>query len=257
MNVDLNTDLILERKQMSELNAAPYNPRQITDKQVERLKNSITEFSLVEPIIWNRQTGNIVGGHQRYKVLQSLGIQSTQVVVVDIPISKEKALNLALNRIHGDWDLEMLRDVIIDIDTVEFPIELTGFDYDELKDLIDYDRQTILTDAEDDAIPEPPEKAITELGDTWVLGSHRLYCGDSTDEGLLKAFLDRAGSIRRLWLRPDRLREDRPQGAACRTGSDLLRCHRHPLGKLHGKESGACSCRKEMTPNPKRRRSAR
>jgi DNA modification methylase len=190
MNVDLNTDLILERKQLSELDPAPYNPRQITDKQMERLKNSITEFSLVEPIIWNRQTGNIVGGHQRYKVLQSLGIQSTQVVVVDIPLSKEKALNLALNRIHGDWDLEMLRDVIIDIDTGEFPIELTGFDYDELKDLIDYDRQTILTDAEDDAVPEPPEKAITELGDTWVLGSHRLYCGDSTDEGLLKAFLE-------------------------------------------------------------------
>ncbi len=190
MNVDFNTDLILERKQMSELNAAPYNPRQITDKQMERLKNSVTEFSLVEPIVWNRQTGHIVGGHQRYKVLQSLGVQNTQVVVVDIPLSKEKALNLALNRIHGDWDLDMLRDVIVDIDTGEFPIELTGFDYDELKDLIDYDRQTILTDAEDDAVPEPPEKAITQPGDTWILGNHRLYCGDSTDEWLLKAFLN-------------------------------------------------------------------
>ncbi len=117
MNVDLNTDLILERKPLSELDPAPYNPRQITDKQMERLKNSITEVSLIEPIIWNRQTGHIVGGHQRYKVLQSLGVESTQVVVIDIPLSKEKALNLALNRIHGDWDLEMLRDVIIDIDT--------------------------------------------------------------------------------------------------------------------------------------------
>lgn len=190
MSVDLNTDIILEKKKLSELNPAPYNPRQISEQQLERLKNSITEFSLVEPIIWNRQTGHVVGGHQRYKVLQSLGVQSTQVVVVDIPLSKEKALNLALNRIHGDWDLEMLRDVIIDIDTGEFPIELTGFDYDELKDLIDYEKQTLLTDAEDDAVPAPPEVPITELGDTWILGNHRIYCGDSTDEGSLKAFLN-------------------------------------------------------------------
>lgn len=84
----------------------------------------------------------------------------------------------------------MLRDVIVDIDTGEFPIELTGFDYDELKDLIDYDRQTILTDAEDDAVPEPPEKAVTQPGDTWILGDHRLHCGDSTDEASLKAFLE-------------------------------------------------------------------
>ncbi|EKD46541.1 MAG: hypothetical protein ACD_67C00184G0002 [uncultured bacterium] len=189
MNADLNTDLVLEKKPLSELNPAPYNPRQISDVQMERLKNSITEFSLVEPIIWNRQTGHIVGGHQRYMVLKSLGIGHTQVVVVDLSPSREKALNLALNRIHGDWDLAKLKDVIIDIDTGEFPIELTGFDYDELKDLIDYQGQQLVTDAVDDEIPEAPTVATTKIGDTWALGNHRLYCGDSTDEQLLKAFL--------------------------------------------------------------------
>jgi DNA modification methylase len=186
---ELNTDLVLEKKTLTELNPAPYNPRHISDEQMERLKNSITEFSLVEPIIWNRQTGHIVGGHQRYMVLKSLGVGHTQVVVVDLSPSREKALNLALNRIHGDWDLEKLKDVIIDIDTGEFPIELTGFDYDELKDLIDYPSQKIVTDAEDDEIPEVPVEPISKLGDTWILGNHRLHCGDCTNEQLLKAFL--------------------------------------------------------------------
>lgn len=186
---ELNTDLVLEKKPLIELNPAPYNPRQISDEQMERLKNSITEFSLVEPIIWNRQTGHIVGGHQRYQVLKSLGVNQTQVVVVDLSPSREKALNLALNRIHGDWDLEKLKDVIIDIDTGEFPIELTGFDYDELKELIDYPSQKIVTDAEDDEIPDVPVEPITKLGDTWILGNHRLHCGDCTNEQLLKAFL--------------------------------------------------------------------
>ena len=145
MNADLNTDLVLEKKPLSELNPAPYNPRQISDVQMERLKSSIGDFFWVEPIIWNRQTGHIVGGHQRYMVLKSLGIGHTQVVVVDLSPSREKALNLALNRIHGDWDLAKLKDVIIDIDTGEFPIELTGFDYDELKDLIDYQGQKLIT----------------------------------------------------------------------------------------------------------------
>ena len=110
-------------------------------------------------------------------------------MVVDLSPSREKALNLALNRIHGDWDLEKLKDVIIDIDTGEFPIELTGFDYDELKDLIDYPSQKIVTDAEDDEIPDVPVEPITKLGDTWILGNHRLHCGDCTNEQLLKAFL--------------------------------------------------------------------
>ena len=196
-NERLNMDMVLVSKKLSEMNPCPYNPRQISDEQLERLKKSILEFSLVEPIVWNKQTGNIVGGHQRFKVLEFIGIKSTKVVVVDLPLTKEKMLNLALNKIQGEWNLQLLHDVIVDVDIGEYPIELTGFDYDELKDLIGYEKENSLTGAEEDAVPEPPDKAITQPGDLLILGDHRLYCGDSTDEGLLKAFLDgeQAGMI--------------------------------------------------------------
>jgi len=81
----------------------------------------------------NKQTGNVVSGHQRLKVLQAYEVEETQVVVVDLPLSREKALNIALNRIGGVFDLVKLKEVIIDIDTGEFDIRVTGYDYDELR----------------------------------------------------------------------------------------------------------------------------
>lgn len=171
----------IEKKKLTELKPSPYNPRKISNEQLERLKGSIEKFDLVEPIIWNKKTGNVVGGHQRLKVLEDLGRTETEVVVVNFKLSEEKALNLALNKISGDWDLPKLKDVIIDIDTGEFPIELTGFDYDELKDLIDYPEEDLIPQSEDDDVPEAPEEPITKLGDLWALGEHLLLCGDSTN----------------------------------------------------------------------------
>mgnify|MGYP001175359246 CR=1 FL=1 len=87
------------------LKAAKYNPRKNLkpgDPEYEKLKRSIEEFGYVEPVIWNRRTGNIVGGHQRYKVLTALGIKEIDCVVVDMDEEREKALNVALNKISGD-----------------------------------------------------------------------------------------------------------------------------------------------------------
>lgn len=89
------------------LNAAVYNPRKDLkpgDREYEKLKRSIAEFGYVEPVIWNRQTGNVVGGHQRLKVLVDLGQREIDCVVVDLDLQQEKALNIALNKIQGDWD---------------------------------------------------------------------------------------------------------------------------------------------------------
>jgi ParB-like chromosome segregation protein Spo0J len=89
------------------LNPAPYNPRKTfkpKDAEYKKLKRSIQEFGYVEPILWNERTGNIIGGHFRYRILCDLGETEIDCVVVDVDTEKEKALNLALNKINGEWD---------------------------------------------------------------------------------------------------------------------------------------------------------
>ncbi|MHC5035376.1 MAG: hypothetical protein ACYTFZ_10105, partial [Planctomycetota bacterium] len=97
---------------ISRLNPAPYNPRKDLrpgDPEYEAIKRSILEFGCVDPLVWNRRTGNLVGGHQRLKVLQNdLGAEEADVSVVDLPPEREKALNVALNKIQGDWDKDKL-----------------------------------------------------------------------------------------------------------------------------------------------------
>mgnify|MGYP001061180055 CR=1 FL=1 len=129
----------VEEKQIDQLIPADYNPRQDLqpgDPEYEKLKRSIEEFGYVEPIIWNEETGRVVGGHQRLKVMKDLGFETVQVSVVNLPESREKALNIALNKIEGRWDMEKLKDLLQEIDTGEFDITLTGFSEDELENLM-------------------------------------------------------------------------------------------------------------------------
>jgi DNA modification methylase len=166
---------------IEKLNPAAYNPRkdlQPGDPEYEKLKRSIQEFGYVEPIVWNKRTGNIVGGHQRYKVLLDMGMSEVDCVVVDLDETKEKALNLALNKIQGDWDYLKLKDILQELDTGEFDIEITGFDMGEIEDLMT--QFHVPEEIVEDEVPEPPEEPITKLGDLWILGRHRLLCGDAT-----------------------------------------------------------------------------
>ena len=115
---------------------AEYNPR-IELKpgmpEYEKLKNSIQEFGYVEPIIINDRTGKVIGGHQRINVLKDLGYKEVEVVHVDLDDAHEKALNVALNKISGNWDAEKLEDLLRDINlNTDLDIEFTGFDSDEL-----------------------------------------------------------------------------------------------------------------------------
>ncbi|WP_076346923.1 ParB N-terminal domain-containing protein [Alicyclobacillus vulcanalis] len=124
---------------IGKLKPSPYNPRldiKPGDPVYDKLKRSIEEFGLVEPIVWNKRTGRVVGGHQRLKVLQEMGVEETEVVVVDLDETREKALNLALNKIENDWDLPKLKDLLEELDTGEIDIELTGFDVDEIERLM-------------------------------------------------------------------------------------------------------------------------
>lgn len=177
------------------LKAAAYNPRkdlQPGDAEFEKLRRSIEEFGYVEPVIWNARTGNVVGGHQRLKVLKSLGHSEVDCVVVDLDERKEKALNVALNKISGDWDDVKLTVLLKDLDMSGYDVSLTGFDATETNALFgkgalenvredDFDADTVT-----DAIKEP----VTQRGDIWLLGRHRLLCGDSTSPEEISVLMD-------------------------------------------------------------------
>jgi ParB-like chromosome segregation protein Spo0J len=129
----------IRKVHVKHINPAPYNPRidlQPSDPEYHKLKRSIQEFGYVEPLVWNEYTGHLVGGHQRFKILVEEGYMEVECSVVDIPEDKEKALNIALNKISGDWDMPKLKDLLEELDTGDFDLELTGFDADEVEKLM-------------------------------------------------------------------------------------------------------------------------
>ena len=185
----------IEKRAVVELKAAEYNPRkdlQPGDVEYEKLKRSIQEFGYVEPVIWNKRTGIVVGGHQRLKVMKDLGYTEVDCVVVDLDEAKEKALNIALNKISGEWDNDLLASLLKDLGGSGYDITLTGFDLAEAQELFgsgsmenvhedDFDADSAL-----DAVSEPK----TKTGDLWLLGQHRLLCGDCTQNEDVSKVLD-------------------------------------------------------------------
>ena len=173
--------MIFEKRHIAELKAAEYNPRKDLkpgDPEFEKLKRSLEQFGYVEPVIWNRKTGNVVGGHQRLKVLQTLGHTEIDCVVVEMDSEKEKALNIALNKISGDWDKDKLALLITDLQASDFDVSLTGFEPAEIDDLFKDSTET--KDDNFDVEGELEKPCISAKGDIWHLGRHRLICGDST-----------------------------------------------------------------------------
>ena len=175
--------MIIEKKHTADLLPADYNPRKDLkpgDAEYEKLKRSIEQFGYVEPVIWNKTTGRVVGGHQRLKVLMNLGFSEVDCVVVELSEEKEKALNVALNKISGDWDKDKLALLISDLQGADFDVSLTGFDPAELDDLFKESVKEGIHDDEFDVGSELEKPTITKPGDVWTLGRHRLVCGDST-----------------------------------------------------------------------------
>lgn len=173
----------IEKKNIKDLLPADYNPRKDLkpgDPEYEKLKRSIEQFGYVEPVIWNEKTGRVVGGHQRLKVLTDMGITEVDVVVVDMDTEKEKALNIALNKISGEWDTEKLALVIADLQGTDFDVSLTGFDPEELEDLFRDDVKSGVKEDDFDVEAELKKPTFSKAGDLWMLGDHRLFCGDST-----------------------------------------------------------------------------
>ena len=177
--------MIIEKKKATELLPADYNPRKDLkpgDPEYEKLKRSIEQFGYVEPVIWNKTTGRVVGGHQRLKVLMDMGITEVDCVVVDMPEDKEKALNIALNKISGEWDKDKLALLITDLQGADFDVSLTGFDPAEIDDRFKDSMKDGIKEDNFDVAAELEKPTITKAGDIWTLGRHRLICGDSTKE---------------------------------------------------------------------------
>lgn len=181
-----------EKRNVNDLIPAKYNPRKDLkpgDKEYEKIKNSITEFGYVDPIIINSDN-TIIGGHQRLKVLRDLGYTDVDCVVIEIDKTKEKALNIALNKISGEWNVELLKDLIDDLKESNFDIEFTGFDPPELDELFSELHNKDVKEDDFDVDEVLKEPAISRLGDLWLLGRHRLICGDSTAEETYKLLMD-------------------------------------------------------------------
>lgn len=183
---------------IDKINPAAYNPRidlQPGDPEYEKLKKSIEEFGYVDPLVWNKRTGNLVGGHQRFKILKASGKTEIEVSVVDLDADREKALNLALNKISGGWDESKLTMLLQELDESDLGIELTGFDESEFEDLIESLESQLPVEVKDDEFDveeefQNIEEPETRPGDIWELGRHRLICGDSTDEQIINHLMD-------------------------------------------------------------------
>lgn len=165
------------------LKPAAYNPRKKLkkgDKEYEKIKKSIVEFGYVDPIIVNFD-GTVIGGHQRLTVLSNLGYKEVQCVQVRIDDeNKVKALNVALNKITGAWNEELLADLMVDLQDADFNLDLTGFEAPEIDQLFSKVHNKEVKEDDFDVDGELTKPTISKQGDIWHLGKHRVICGDST-----------------------------------------------------------------------------
>lgn len=178
---------------VGELKPAAYNPRKklkAGDKEYEKIKNSIQEFGYVEPIICNYDM-TVIGGHQRLTVLKDLGYTEVQCVVVRIEDeNKVKALNVALNKITGAWDEQLLADLLVDLKTQDFNTDFTGFEAPEIEQLFSKVHNKEIKEDDFDVDEELKKPTMSKLGDIWLLGRHRFICGDSTKPETYDVLMD-------------------------------------------------------------------
>ena len=184
----------LQRIPIEKLKPAKYNPRKDLkpgDPAYEKIKRSLNDYGYVDPVIWNEVTGNIVGGHQRQKILVAEGATEIDCVVVHIENPQdEKAMNIALNKAVGECEPVALADLLSELQTSGYDLGATGFDAAEVNDLFSqvHDKDVADDDFDEDKAVEA--SAFVEVGDIWLLGRHRLMCGDSTRAADVSLLMD-------------------------------------------------------------------
>lgn len=177
---------------VSVLKPAAYNPRKKLkpgDKEYEKIKNSITEFGFADPLVVNADM-TIIGGHQRLTVAMELGYTEVPCAVVDIDKTREKALNIALNKITGAWDDSLLADLLKDIEDSDFDLGKTGFDPPEIETLFNKVHSKEVKEDDFDVESELKQPCFSKEGDLWHLGKHIVLCGDSTKAECYNTLMD-------------------------------------------------------------------
>ena len=175
---------------VSSLNGYDKNPRK-NDAVVARMVESIKEFGFRIPVV-AKSDGSVIDGHLRLKAAQRIGMKSVPVVLADeLTEAQVKAFRLLANRSANwaDWDEDLLRQELAGLKDMDFDLSLTGFDADEISSMLDLPLDVGgLTDP--DEVPEPPVVPVTKPGDVWLLGKHRLMCGDSTSIDAVDVLMD-------------------------------------------------------------------
>ena len=180
----------LEKRAVTELIPYSSNSRTHSDAQVAQIAASIREFGFTSPILIDGDN-TIIAGHGRLLAARKLGMEEVPVIVLDhLSKSQQRALVIADNQLalNAGWDMDMLKAEIEDINLDNFDINLLGFDEKFLDGLLEPEPTAGLTD--ENAVPEVPETPKTVLGDVWVLGNHRLMCGDSTSIDAIEKLMD-------------------------------------------------------------------
>ncbi len=170
----------IEDVPIGELRPDPANPRRISDPELEALTRSIREFGLIDPIIARREDKTVIGGHQRLLASRRLGYMTVPVVFVDLSMEQSRLLNLALNKISGSFDQELLARLLSELNSVpDINLTLSGFDDEELKKLLKSldardKRERAETFDLEEAIKASQNAPVARLGDIWSLGEQRL-----------------------------------------------------------------------------------
>jgi len=169
----------------------PYenNPRKLKDSAIEKVAMSLKEYGFRQPIVVDKNR-IIVVGHTRYRASKKLGFKEVPITIADnLTPEQINAYRIADNRTaeESEWDSELLKMEIKELEAKDFKLDLLGFNEDQLNDMLFEEKQG-LTD--EDEVPEAPEEPITKLGDIWKLGNHRLMCGDSTKEDDVKKLIN-------------------------------------------------------------------
>lgn len=187
------TRLRISQVPISRLRPWAGNPRGMAEGEREKLKRSIQQFGLVEPLVVQRSDGRVIGGHQRLEAAKALGLRTVPVVFVDLGEAEAKLLNLALNKIQGSWDLPKLGELLEELQALpDLDVTLSGFEPPEIEELLGQLERERAPQTREESFPQAAEtlqewweQAPTRVspGEVWQLGRHRLCCGDSLAPG--------------------------------------------------------------------------
>ena len=175
------TNLAVERRPIDHLIPYASNARTHSDEQIAQIAASIAEFGFNNPVLVDER-GEIIAGHGRVLAARKLGLETAPVIVLaHLSEAQRRAFRLADNRIaqNAGWDEALLREELAALREADFELDVTGFDLEEIERLL-AQPESAAADGAEDAAPEVAEEAVTRPGDLWVLGTHRLLCGDAT-----------------------------------------------------------------------------